>query len=80
MNKVAMLPIAAAALVMGACEQRGTDDPSLAPGMEQTQPQTTAPGDPMPPAEPIPRTAPGVIQEDTLHHPGQPGPDAAPGI
>jgi hypothetical protein len=80
MKKMAIVPIAAAALLVGACEPRGTDEPTAAPGMEHTQPQTAAPGDPMPGAEPIPRSAPGVIQEDTLRHPGQPGPDVSPGI
>jgi hypothetical protein len=74
-----LVPLVAIGLLAAACERDPATE-EIAPGMEAPRPQTTAPGDPLPGAEPIPQTAPGVIQEDTLRHPGQPGPDASPGI
>jgi len=49
-------------------------------GTEQPTPQTTAPGYPAPGVDPVPRTAPGVLQDDTLAHPGQPPAEVRPGI
>jgi hypothetical protein len=82
----ATLPIAlgiAALLGATACESRDPaprDDTFPGAGTEQPTPQTTAPGYPAPGVDPVPRTAPGVIQDDTLAHPGQPPAELPPGI
>jgi hypothetical protein len=73
----------AAILGVSACENREParlDDTFPAAGTEQPTPQTTAPGYPAPGVDPVPRTAPGVIQDDTLAHPGQPPAEVPPGI
>jgi hypothetical protein len=74
--------LAAAVAVTAGCGGDGQGNDRMEdriPGATEAAPATTAPGV-APGTEPIPSTPPGVIQEDTLEHPGAPGPDARPGI
>jgi hypothetical protein len=77
MNRIALLSGFMLLALSTACDRRDEvpGEPAAFPGMEVSTPPGAPAG-----TTPTRESGPTVMPDDTIGHPGQPGPDAEPGI